>query len=65
MSGYKRIEGLGELRNSLEALVNVLFLIRHDREHPEKVLELVGMADLQLERMAQILRRDSEKNPHN
>jgi hypothetical protein len=65
MSQDKRIEGLLEFGNALEALVNVLYLIRHDRHHPDRVLELVSMADFQLERMAQIFRGDSVENSHN
>jgi hypothetical protein len=65
MSQDKRIDGSGESGNALEALVNVLYLIRHDRHQPDRVLELVSMADLQVERMAQIFRGDSEGNSHN
>ena len=36
---------LGELSNSAEALVNLLFLIERDRNDPAKVLQYVRMAD--------------------
>lgn len=59
MSREKRIEDSVELGNGLEALVNVLYLIRADRGDPSKVLQWVGMANGQLNRMAQVHQRES------
>ena len=61
MSDDKPIEGLGELRNALEAVVNVLYLIRQDRHNPNRVLVLTEMADAQLERMTQVLQRELDR----
>ena len=63
MSDNKRIEGLGELGNALEAMVNVLYLIRQDRRHPDRVLVLIEMADVQLGRMALVLQRELDRPP--
>jgi hypothetical protein len=63
MSDEKRIEGLGELGNALEALVNVVYLIRHDRHDPNRVFALAEMADVQVRRMAQVLRRQLDRPP--
>jgi hypothetical protein len=46
MSEEERTEGLGELRNGLEALVNLLYLIREDRKYSARVLQWVEMADV-------------------
>ena len=43
------------MANTLEALVNLLYLIRLDRHYPDKVLQWVQMADVQSERMESIL----------
>ncbi|WP_433972067.1 hypothetical protein [Tunturiibacter lichenicola] len=51
----KRIEGSAQLANALEALVNLLYLIRIDRNYPDKVLQWVEMADDQSRRMESIL----------
>jgi hypothetical protein len=59
----KPIEGLGELGNALEAMVNVLYLIRQDRHNPDRVQVLTEMADAQLERMAQVLQRELDRPP--
>jgi hypothetical protein len=59
MSEEKQIEGLGELKNGLEALVNVLYLIREDRKNPDQVLRWDETADVQTERMAQVLTADA------
>jgi hypothetical protein len=59
----KPIEGLGELGNALEAMVNVLYLIRQDRHNPDRVHVLTEMADVQLERMAQVLQRELDRPP--
>jgi hypothetical protein len=63
MSDDRRIEGLGELGNALEALVNVVYLIRHDRHDPNRVLVLTEMADAELQRMAQVLQREMDRPP--
>jgi hypothetical protein len=63
MSDDRRIEGLGELTNALEAMVNVLYLIRQDCHSPDRVLVLTEMADLQLERMARILQGEMDRPP--
>lgn len=63
MSDDKPIEGLGELGNALEAMVNVLYLIRQDRHNPDRVLALTEMADVQLGRMAQVLQRELDRPP--
>ena len=55
MSTEKGFEGSGELKNALEALVNVLYLIREDRDHPSRVLQWVEIADVQAARMASVL----------
>jgi hypothetical protein len=64
MSREKRIEDSVELGNALEALVNVLYLIRADRCDPSKVLQWVRMADAQLNRTAQIHQRESGRLDH-
>jgi hypothetical protein len=51
----KRIEGAAQLANTLEALMNLLYLIRIDRNYPDKVLQWVEMADGQSKRMESIL----------
>lgn len=58
MSDDKRIEGSVELGNALEALMNVLYLIRLDRHSPGRVLQWIEMADGQSKRMESILRRE-------
>ena len=59
-----RRETLQELGNALEALVNVLYLIRLDRRDPARVLEWVEMAEIQTRRMEEILEQESGvKNP--
>ena len=55
MPDDKRIENTVELGNALEALVNVLYLIREDRDHPSRVLQWVEIADVQAARMASVL----------
>lgn len=55
MSEEEWTKGVGELKNGLEALVNLLYLIREDREYPYKVLRWVDTADIETERMAQVL----------
>jgi hypothetical protein len=47
-----------ELRNSLEALVNVLYLIRIDRKDPARVLEWVEMAEIQTKRAEKVLEEE-------
>lgn len=56
-----RRDALLELGNALEALVNVLYLIRLDRNGPARVLEWVEMAETQTERMEKILERQSSR----
>jgi hypothetical protein len=56
MSQEERIEGLGELKNGLEALVNLVYLIKEDRAYSDRVLRWVEMADIETGRMAQVLR---------
>jgi hypothetical protein len=63
MSNDRQIRGSGELRNALEALVNVVYLIRHDRHDPNRVLVLTEMADAELQRMAQVLQRELDRPP--
>jgi hypothetical protein len=55
MSEEEWIKGLGELKNGLEALVNLLYLIREDRKYPARVLRWVETSDVETKRMAQIL----------
>ena len=45
---------LGELSNSAEALVNLLFLIERDRNDPDKVLLYVRMADEAVKNIANL-----------
>ena len=45
---------LGELSNSAEALVNLLFLIERDRNDPDKVLLYVRMADEAVKNIANV-----------
>jgi hypothetical protein len=40
--------------DSVEALTNLLFLIREDRTHPDRVLEYVKMADAPLNRLRKL-----------
>jgi hypothetical protein len=42
----------------LEAVVNLLYLIRLDRNNPAKVLGWVELADEQVRQVAEILQRD-------
>jgi len=56
MSIKNGFESSGEMKNALEALVNVLYLIREDRHQPLRVLEWVEIADAQTERMANAVR---------
>jgi hypothetical protein len=51
----KRIKGSAQLANGLEALMNLLYLIRIDRNYPDKVLQWVEMADGQSKRMESML----------
>jgi hypothetical protein len=51
----KRTEGTAELSNSLEAVVNLLYLIRIDRHDPDRVLQWVDMAEGQSKRMESTL----------
>jgi len=51
-----RPAALHALSNRLEELVNLLYLVRLDRDNPKKVLEWVNLADAQLKQTAQILR---------
>jgi hypothetical protein len=52
-------EALQELGNALEALVNVLYLIRLDRRDPARVLEWVELAEIQTRRMEGIREQGS------
>jgi hypothetical protein len=63
MSDDKPIEGSRELGYALETMINVLYLIRQDRHNPDRVQELTEMADVQLERMAQVLQREVDRSP--
>ena len=54
-------EAFKELGNALEALVNVLYLIRLDRKNPAGVLEWVEMAETQTGRMGKILEQESAR----
>lgn len=62
MSEEEWTKGLGELKNGLEALVNLLYLIRQEREYPYKVLRWLELADAQTNRMAQVLREKPTDN---
>ena len=55
MSDEITIEGLGELKNALEVLVNVLYLIREDCGASDEVLRWVEIANGQTVRMARTL----------
>lgn len=44
------------LSNRLEAVVNLVYLVRLDRDDPDKVLGWVELADDQLQQIAVILR---------
>jgi hypothetical protein len=63
MPDRRRIDDLGELGNALEALINVLYLIRQDRHNPANVLALVEMAHVQLDRMTRVLQRELDRPP--
>jgi len=63
MPDRTRIEELGELTNALEALINLLYIIRQDRHHPTRVLASVEMASVQLDRMTGILWRELDRPP--
>jgi hypothetical protein len=63
MPDHRRIQELGELGNALEALINVLYLIRQDRHKPASVLALVEMAHVQLDRMTGVLQRELDRPP--
>jgi hypothetical protein len=55
MSNQKQTECWGEMKNGLQALVNILFLIGEDRKHPDRMLRWVSMATVQTRRMALLL----------
>lgn len=44
------------LSNRVEAVVNLVYLVRLDRDNPEKVLGWMDLADEQLKQIAEILR---------
>ena len=46
---------LALLSNRLEAVINLLYLVRLDRNDPDKVLEWVNLADEQLKQIAEML----------
>jgi signal transduction histidine kinase len=49
-----------ELTNPFETVVNFLYLIREDRNDAEQVLRWVDLADVQLRKIAEILRRGAQ-----
>ena len=55
MSDEMQSEELGELKNGLEVLVNILFLIREDRRFPDRVLRWVDIADQQAQRITRVV----------
>ena len=63
MPDHRRIQELGELGNALEALINVLYLIRQDRHNPARVLTLIETANVQLERITRVLQRELDRPP--
>jgi len=48
LASQSNVQIIHELANSLEVLVNVVYLLRFDRGDPDRVLTLVEMADDQL-----------------
>ena len=46
-----------ELANPVEAVVNILYLIKEERHDPEKVLQLASMAEAPVERLTNIVRK--------
>jgi hypothetical protein len=48
-----------ELTNPFETVVNFLYLIREDRNDADQVLRWVDLADVQLRKIGEILRRQA------
>jgi len=48
---------VSELANPVEAMVNILYLIKEERHHPEKVLQLASLADAPIQQLSQLVRR--------
>jgi hypothetical protein len=48
-----------EIANPTEAIVNLLYLIRHDHNDPKAVLQYVDMADSQARCLIEIAQRES------
>jgi len=49
-----------ELTNPFETVVNFLYLIREDRNDADQVLRWVDLADVQLRKIGEILRREAQ-----
>jgi hypothetical protein len=48
---------LHELANPVEAMTNILYLIKEERYDPDKIMQLANLADEPLHRISEILRR--------
>jgi hypothetical protein len=47
-----------EMANPTEAIVNLLYLIRHDHKNPKAILQYVDMADSQARCLMEIAQRE-------
>jgi hypothetical protein len=52
---------VSEMANPLEVVVNIVYLLQHDRHNPDEVLKLALMAEAQLEYLCQIAQRNLPK----
>jgi len=56
----KRTSVSDELTNPFETVVNFLYLIRVDRNDAHQVLRWVDLADVQLRKIGEIVRREAQ-----
>jgi hypothetical protein len=46
-----------ELANPVEAMVNIIYLIKEERHDPDKILQLTALADGPIDQLSQFVRR--------
>jgi hypothetical protein len=46
-----------EIANPVEAMVNILYLIKEERHDPDKILQLASLADGPVEQLSQLVRK--------
>jgi hypothetical protein len=50
-------KSITELANPVEAMVNILYLIKEERHDPDKILQLASLADAPIEQISHLVRK--------